>query len=103
MEAVPVVDVGFLFVPSDTREGKGNTTLTGDSKLQVIWSYFVLVALDLWGRGRGKLGLDVAFCWHCGQSHPGCLTDHSVRSSLQARLQTHIIRQAVYTVQARVD
>ena len=68
MEAVPDVDVGFLFVPSDTPDGKGNTTVTGDSQLQVILSYFVLVALDLWRRGSGKLELDVAYCWHRGQS-----------------------------------
>ena len=89
MEAVPVVDVSFSFVPSQTREGKGNTTVTGENQPQVIWSYFVLVALDLWRRGSGKLGLDLALCWHRGQSVPGCLTEHRKRSSLQERPQAH--------------
>ena len=40
VEAVPDVDVGFLFVPSDTPDGKGNTTVTGDSQLQVILIVF---------------------------------------------------------------
>ena len=50
--------LGFLFVRSQTPDGKGNTAVTGDNQLQVMLSYFVLVALDLWRRGSGKLELD---------------------------------------------